>query len=367
MTNTSLEDQNAKSLGRAMKSAIETLRPHYSQRAIAAKLDLGKKRDDWRTGEKPKAKALRDFLNQKRTSKRLSYVWINFAYEIMELLFKNSDRDAAVLAEARVFSAVLEKYLLKFHSLDAKHFLVPPNLGESNYRFRMPRVESELMFFGQFSDDEPHIAAANPGLEGEKRIRFYKEWFNIRRDAFLILDRINHRTGNWDAVAVSIILPLSAEGDQRIRRGDVKTVVRRPDGWFSSGLSKFIVQKGSPAHALLLDTWIVKRKKRQRRTIDHRPAPDDHTGASVAARESHQRWAMGLVMKHISILTENTGLTPILVEPDHEHIRYLCRIWNFDCKRDGELYIASPDEGRSMVMNLLWNGVTEAAKWEVAR
>ena len=141
MTNTSLEDQNAKSLGRAMKSAIETLRPHYSQRAIAAKLDLGKKRDDWRTGEKPKAKALRDFLNQKRTSKRLSYVWINFAYEIMELLFKNSDRDAAVLAEARVFSAVLEKYLLKFHSLDAKHFLVPPNLGESNYRFRMPRVE----------------------------------------------------------------------------------------------------------------------------------------------------------------------------------------------------------------------------------
>ena len=92
----------------------------------------------------------------------------------MELLFKNSDRDAAVLAEARVFSAVLEKYLLKFHSLDAKHFLVPPNLGESNYRFRMPRVESELMFFGQFSDDEPHIAAANPGLEGEKRIRFIR-------------------------------------------------------------------------------------------------------------------------------------------------------------------------------------------------
>jgi hypothetical protein len=44
---------------------------------------------------------------------------------------------------------------------------------------------------------------------------------------------------------------------------------------------------------------------------------------------------MALLLKHINILTEDTGPIPIVVEPDYWHIRHLCRIWNFDQERDG--------------------------------
>ena len=366
MPNAPCDDQDAESLSKVMKAAINTLRPYYTQQAIAAKLNLGRG-DDQRTGEKPKVKAVRDFLNQKRTSKRLSPIWINFAYTIQEMLFENLDRDATVRAASSVFSAVLENYLLKYHALDAKHFLKTPKFGENNYRFRMLRSSSELMFFGRFSDDEPDIAASNPGLEGDKRLQFYKDWFDIRRDAFLILDRINLGTGNWDPIAVSIVLPLSIEGSRRIRTGDVQTVVKQPDGSFSSQLTKFIVKEGFPIHALLLDTWIVKRKKRQRSTVNNGPASDDHAEASAAGRESHQRWAMGLLMKHISILTKDMDPMPILVEPDYWHIGYLCHIWNFDRERDGKLWTASPRNEAATPIGLLWDGVAKAAKWEVAR
>src|SRR5947209_14003192 len=96
-------DDHAESLSKAMKAAINTLHPYYSRKAIAAKLNLGRG-DDQKRGGKSKAKAVRDFLNQRRTSKRLSPLWINFAYAIQEMLLENLDRDATVRAEASVFS-----------------------------------------------------------------------------------------------------------------------------------------------------------------------------------------------------------------------------------------------------------------------
>jgi hypothetical protein len=199
------------------------------------------------------------------------------------------------------------------------HFLElpsPPDVAE--FSFRCAQAEIDLQPFIAFSDDEVDIANRHPELVGSSRWDLYSTWFRINRQAFLLLDKRNEKTNAWETIAVSIVLPLTGEGCERLSKGRVSVVDLR---------DLEIARQGLQPAAFLVDTWIVKKIGRARR-ID-RPI-----------RESHKKYARALLYVHIGIFWDSISATSFLVEADNSHIRSICEDIGFDGSqktKDGEV------------------------------
>jgi hypothetical protein len=104
-------------------------------------------------------------------------------------------------------------------SLGVERLLVIPDPPDpQHYRFRMAQHEGDLEPFVQWSDNEMEIAHRHPDLSDDKRRKLYLTWFRLRRESFLVLERFNHGSSRWDALALSIALPLTEHGRDQICR-----------------------------------------------------------------------------------------------------------------------------------------------------
>ena len=199
------------------------------------------------------------------------------------------------------------------------HFLLMPGAPDSaQFKFRVAQVEADLEPFVRLSDAEVDIANRHPELYGPGRWALYNEWFRIRPQSFLLLDRFDPKSGAWGPIAVSIVLPLTSAGANRLRGGATAVVEMR---------DLEIASDGTPSSEYLIDTWIVK-KAGQARYID-RPI-----------REPHRKYARALLFVHLGVFWDARSPATFLVEADNPHIRDVCQHLGFDGSirtKDGEI------------------------------
>jgi hypothetical protein len=180
---------------------------------------------------------------------------------------------------------------------------VPDKIPFLKYRYRMPRDETELEPFVSFSDQSSAIAGRHPELDGATRSALYQRWFHRRREAFLILD-------SWAQVAVSILLPLTNAGYDRLLQKQMSVI----------GISDEIAPQQDTSNKLLLDTWIVKPRGKA-------------TAIDKVVQVPHERFGHALPLVHLSIFWNGVEATTLIVEADNQHIRTLCAHVGFDSSR----------------------------------
>lgn len=181
---------------------------------VAASLMKRPKGDDEKT-HAVKIQQLREFLDGEELRVPFPRRYLKLALDLREPLREN-DR-----TEAESLTTACSIYCSLIDPLGVDNHLVLPSRHSEQYRFRIPREKEELIPFQEFSDKEPDIAQSHEGLAGEKRRIFYGSWFERRPDVFLILDRVDERR-NWEAVAVSIVLPLMKMGETCFAGGSWK-------------------------------------------------------------------------------------------------------------------------------------------------
>ena len=82
--------------------------------------------------------------------------------------------------------------------------------GYPKYRFFVPTADG-LDVFVEWSDEEPEVNAANPGLQRYQRRNLYLEWYAADQRSFFIMQSKSTFGAKWEAKAISIMLPLPLE------------------------------------------------------------------------------------------------------------------------------------------------------------
>jgi len=172
-----------------------------------------------------------------------------------------------------------------------------PDLSRHDrHRLRYVRTPDDLEPFVTLSDAEAGIAGANPGLNGKKREELYDRWCqwtvqdeslpwhdpSNRVKSFLILDQ-KQPDEAWLPIGVSILLPLTIDGDRHLR------LIRKGDQVLSKNRNAATLEVGDLARGsstrLLLDTWIIRQ---------HPRAP-----GKPLQRFEHYHWGVGLLLRHV--------------------------------------------------------------------
>jgi hypothetical protein len=210
-------------------------------------------------------------------------------------------------------------------SLGVERLLVIPDPPDpQHYRFRMAQHEGDLEPFVQWSDNEMEIAHRHPDLSDDKRRKLYLTWFRLRRESFLVLERFNHGSSRWDALALSIALPLTEHGRDQICRSQLKIVDVGDSG------NAVIARQGTPSSCFLIDTWIVKPRGERRLS----------RGKRKVLREEHETYGIGLVLVHLSVFWDGRSDGLFLVEADNRIVARFCRRIGFldsQPTEDGEI------------------------------
>jgi hypothetical protein len=191
---------------------------------------------------------------------------------------------------------------------------------------RLVPNDVDLGMFVEFGDRA--LGGAHPEMGAGERRALYVAWWTRRRDAFLILERLEG-DGRRRVIAVSIVLPLGERGRSALCDGHIP-VSKLGDAEIASNTDD--------SRCLLLDTLIVP----------------------LAYRHRFSGYAFGLVLKHLSLFWDPREMDPttkgerqmtILVEPDVESVARLARLSGFSGPRitpdKGRMYsISFPDPGR---------------------
>jgi hypothetical protein len=197
----------------------------------------------------------------------------------------------------------------RFPSLGIERLLVLPGEPDPNkFKFRIAQHYSDLDSFVWWSDDELDIAQRHD-LQGAERRKLYNKWFDWRSDAFLLLDRYDPIKGQWIPVSLSITLPLTQQGADRLANGKVRVLD------FEEG---DITGKGLSTSDILIDTWIVKKKGMKGKKI---------------VRENHEHYAICLLFLHLRIFWNRTGDISVFVEADNPKVEEACNRLGFDRSR----------------------------------
>jgi hypothetical protein len=234
------------------------------------------------------------------------------------------------------------------------HFLLIPAAPDPRrFKFRIAHAEANLEPFVRFSDAEADIANRHPDLYGKERWDLYGEWFRIRPQSFLLLDRYDHPSGAWEPIAVSIVLPLTSDGHDELSNGSIKVTELR---------DRHIAREGTSSTAFLIDTWIVKPRGRAHQV-------------DKPLRELHQKYARALLFVHLGIFWDTTVRAVFLVEADNPHIRDICADLGFDGSRrtkDHEILqrLCYPDDLRDDEMKqrlkVIVDNVAKTRLWHIA-
>lgn len=187
---------------------------------------------------------------------------------------------------------------------------VPDAIPPDKYRYRKPADVTELEPFVSFSDKSSAIAGRHPELTGAARSTLYQTWFRRRQEVFLLLDRWSLDNGRWEPVAVSIVLPLSDTGYNRLLQKQV-AIIEMVDE---------IAPNQDPSTKLLLDTWIVKPRRKA-------------SAADKIVQVPHEQFGHALPLVHLGMFWNGTARTTLIVEADNPHIRRLCAHVGFDSSR----------------------------------
>jgi hypothetical protein len=328
--------------------AVKALRLKLKQVAPMVKRPKG---DEEKTDD-DKIKRLSAFLTGREHPNSVPRHYLMLALDLRPKL-----REKGMVLRAEALEAACSRYCAQINPLDVRNYMALPKLHADRYRFRMPTVRGELAPFQKFSDKEPDIAGRHKGLEREKRLAFYQAWFERRPEAFLILDRLED--GDWRAIAVSIVLPLTEDGRNRFCRGEIATV--NPDN-ISSGLIPYIVQSGAKSVHLLYDTLIVKQKEDDRGDVVIAKV----TGVPV--REDVQGWQTALVFCHISMLIDAIRApVEVLVEPDFWQIDLECNIFGFAHAAENLWSVSYPTTGSAPTLfwDAFWRNIEQAQQWKI--
>jgi hypothetical protein len=189
----------------------------------------------------------------------------------------------------------------QFHpggSLAARHLLnIPPEPGkDSPYSFHLAESLPELSPY--VTESEYFLGESNPELRRASRFALYERWLNLNKRSFLYLSRADRKC----PVALSIILPLSSTGYQRLHGidGTHKKVI---------DFGEDEIRKHAPYHYLLIDTFIVS--KRQERSKAKVPEPK-------------KRYGRTLLLRHVALFWRNepsisTNLSRLLMRQPNPH------------------------------------------------
>jgi hypothetical protein len=233
------------------------------------------------------------------------------------------------------------------------HFLLIPDAPDPGwFKFRMAQAEANLEPFVTFSDAEADIANRHPDLSGDERWKLYSDWFRMRPQSFVLLDRRDPKSGIWEPIAVSIVLPLTSLGHDDLCNGTIR-VLELSD--------RHVAPLGAPSSVFLIDTWIVKAKGRAK-DIDK------------PLREPHRKYARALLFVHLGVFWDSTTRAIFLVEADSQHIREICGHLGFDESRrtkDNEVLqrLCYPDHLRNDEMRhrlkIIEDNVAKTQVWSI--
>jgi hypothetical protein len=211
------------------------------------------------------------------------------------------------------------------------HFLLRPDApNPAAFQFRVPRSELDLEPFVEFSDAEVNIASRHHELSGKSRRDLYRRWFGIRKQSFLILDSFDPASSKWSPIAVSIVLPLTDAGYQKICDKLVR-IIDLADG--------DVARDGTASTRFLVDTWIVKQKGKAK-FVDK------------PIREPTEKYSMALLYAHLGVFWTGRSRAILLVEADHPKIMHICDALGFDKSRrtrDGAVLqcLSYPDDAQA--------------------
>ncbi|WP_174285339.1 hypothetical protein [uncultured Sphingomonas sp.] len=192
---------------------------------------------------------------------------------------------------------------------------VPERPSKYAYHVSMPDGPPGLAPFVEISDAEIAIALRHVELHGGARNRLYERWWRWRPDIFLALFKTDGRLGAWRPIAVSIVLPLTADGAEFSHAGTGGAV----DLDFSH-----ITPPGFAPAALVVDTWIVEAKGSK---LDAR---------GRKRRVPTNRFANALVLLHIGVLLPVGALAEIIVEADNKQLKMLLQLIGFKARGGGD-------------------------------
>jgi len=197
----------------------------------------------------------------------------------------------------------------RLRSLSVEQLLVIPAAPDRHhYRLRMAQQVGDTEPFVTWSDAEAEIAARHPGLSGPERRSLYATWFGLRKEAFLLLERRDSKTGRWDPIAVSIVLPLTEHGQAELCSGRLKVVE------IAASAEPVIAARNAQSSCLLVDTWIVRRKLLQKKRV----------------REAHEHYAICLALAHVGVFWTGRAKAVLLVEADNRVVAATCKRLGFE-------------------------------------
>lgn len=168
------------------------------------------------------------------------------------------------------------------------------------FRFRRASSEADIRLIAQLCAREPIFAAANPSLKVEQRTRLYMNWFEASSHSFYMLE--HQSAQDTKVVAVSIILPLTAEGATKLWSGEA--------GVLDLGKAE-ISHEQSDTVRILLDTLFIAKEFR-----------------GIA---THKKYPWALVLKHLSAFIDSKSRqVQTFVLPDVPSTRKMMRQVGFE-------------------------------------
>jgi hypothetical protein len=161
--------------------------------------------------------------------------------------------DAVAVVIALVFGGIFliaARMVAPPGAVTVDHLKSMPNLLSSNhFRYRVPSSQRELRAAVMIADNEFAAVARHPALFGANRYEMYTRWWQSQPNAFLILDRFDDVMGCWLPFALTIILPLTDEGEKLILSG----LFRLED--FGKG-----PHVAEASTSFLIEAWIMRKR-----------------------------------------------------------------------------------------------------------
>jgi hypothetical protein len=191
----------------------------------------------------------------------------------------------------------------------------------AKYPFYAPRFQGddELNHFVTLSIDDPYIgdvAGTHPELKKEReRLELYMRWQRLVPDGFLYLKRAD--ADGARIIAVSIVLPLTTRGSEKIWSRQADAVRLRDDD--------FLASRGQISR-LMLDTWIVA------------PLKQAELDEKKVAREWHDGYGKSLLLRHVARFWDGESECHFLVEPDSPKLDAYVQRLGFEPSNDGKCY-----------------------------
>lgn len=174
-------------------------------------------------------------------------------------------------------------------------FLNPEGMfGYPKYRFFIPTAD-ELEVFVQWSDEEPEVNAANPGLQPYQRNILYRDWFAADQRSFFIMQSKSTFGAKWETKAISIMLPLPLKAYLDLKNQQLGVIdLRRSHLTYE--------RDERPGEYLIYDTLIIDE--------------------SIRGKPTEFKFWHSLL--HLSLFAEPTDQAPVhlLIEPDNPKLSH---------------------------------------------